>query len=612
MTAAEQRAEDKERLQDVTHVLHGEHGTGAVQRVLYAVYLLGLLAFTYGFTVARALFITSDPAWLHDRLLGPGAAVVAVAARRRAHRARARPRPPPRAGRAAAAVGRPRRRRPPRPGRHPARVVARLGHPARRRRDRLRRGARRRPVGVGHDRAGVPRRRAARRAGAGGGRRRRLARRPGRRRRAREPTRCRAPTAPVAARGLRALGPSAALRRLGLPALRAQSIRSTRLGGAVLAGDLRAARLEAATPVHRGRGLRLRSHGRLLTVVARDLLGLRRQPGLMLSGALLAAPGAAGVAWSLSDPEVPVALAVVSVAALYLGVGVWAEGLRLLGDTLGTPRLSGLGLGTEAGAHTVLPASLFVLVALPLCLAVRALVPGTPSGRRACCSGWSGSGRSCSRPSGWPPSGARPPFLAFLPDVGPMVMTLWFARSLAARARSSGAADRPRRRTSGSLGPSASGSRSRWPVLAVGSAHPAVRRGRAPGLTRPTARHRPDRGPEFGRTGVARLTLVTCASTSGPTSSARSATSAGGTSSSPSSSSSTATRWGSSGTASSSTAPRRPSTTPRRSSGSPRSTASPASRWSPSTSGWRPTPPPSGSTSSGRRCAAATPTTPTG
>ncbi len=129
-----------------------------------------------------------------------------------------------------------------------------------------------------------------------------------------------------------------------------------------------------------GAELRLRSHGRLLTVVARDLLGLRRQPGLLLSGALLAAPGAAGVAWSLSDPEVPVALAVVAVAALYLGVGVWAEGLRLLGDTLGTPRLSGLGLGTEAGAHTVLPASLFVLVSLPLAVAVRALVPGSTVG----------------------------------------------------------------------------------------------------------------------------------------------------------------------------------------------------------------------------------------
>ena len=38
--------------------------------MLYAVYLLALLAFTYGFTVARALFMTSDPGWLHDRLLG--------------------------------------------------------------------------------------------------------------------------------------------------------------------------------------------------------------------------------------------------------------------------------------------------------------------------------------------------------------------------------------------------------------------------------------------------------------------------------------------------------------------------------------------------------------
>ena len=79
LTVAEQRAQDKERLQDITHVLHGPHGTGAVQRVLYAVYLLALLAFTYGFTVARALFITTDPGWIHDRLLGPGAAGVALA-----------------------------------------------------------------------------------------------------------------------------------------------------------------------------------------------------------------------------------------------------------------------------------------------------------------------------------------------------------------------------------------------------------------------------------------------------------------------------------------------------------------------------------------------------
>ena len=180
MTAAEQRAEDKERLQDVTHVLHGEHGTGAVQRVLYAVYLLGLLAFTYGFTVARALFITSDPAWLHDRLLGPGAAVVAVLL--------------------AVALtvlvhGLGRRRGPvvpPLPWVDHV-VAGPLDRAATLREwwlvsatllvagatvfaGRPRRGA----VGVGHDRARCARRRAARRPGARGGRRRGLARRPGR------------------------------------------------------------------------------------------------------------------------------------------------------------------------------------------------------------------------------------------------------------------------------------------------------------------------------------------------------------------------------------------------------------------------------------------------
>lgn len=429
MTSAEQRAEDKERLKDVTHVLHGEHGTGAVQRVLYAVYLLGLLAFTYGFTVARALFITSDPAWLHDRLLGPGAAVVAVLlavaltvlvhglGRRRG------PVVPPLpwvdhvvagpldrsatlrewwlvsatllvAGMtvvagvlggglwASGTTG-------------PASlVVALLVGPA---------------LGVALAAAWL-----AGQVGAGGSGADALPRTDGAGR----------------ARGPRALSPSAALRRLGLTTLRAQSIRSTRLGGAVLAGDLRAARLEASTPVTRGRGLRLRSHGRLPTVVARDLLGLRRQPGLMLSGALLAAPGAAGVAWSLSDPEVPVALAVVSVAALYLGVGVWAEGLRLLGDTLGTPRLSGLGLGTEAGAHTVLPASLFVLVALPLSLGVHVLVPGTAVGVASLLLWVAGVGAFVLAAQWVAAFRGRPPFLAFLPDVGPMLMTLWFARSL--------------------------------------------------------------------------------------------------------------------------------------------------------------------------------------
>jgi hypothetical protein len=373
MTTSEQRREDTARLRDISHVLHGPHGSGAVQRVLYAVYLLALLAFTYGFTVARAVFVTSDPEWIHGRLLSPGAAVVALAlalaltalvhglGRRRG------PVVPPlpwvdhvvagpldRAatlrewwlvsatlvvagatvlagvlggGLWASGTAGP-----------SALVVALVAGPA---------------LGVVVAGAWL-----AGQVGAG------------------ESGTERVPDAVRRAR-LRPVGPTAALRRLGLPMLRAQSIRSTRLGGAVLAGDLRAARLEAATPVRRGRELRLRSRGPILTVVARDLLGLRRQPGLLLSGTLLTAPGAAGVAWSLSDPEVPAAFAVVAVVALYLGVGVWAEGLRLLGDTFGTPGLSGLGLGTEAAAHTVLPASLFMAAGLPLTLVVRALVPGS-------------------------------------------------------------------------------------------------------------------------------------------------------------------------------------------------------------------------------------------
>ena len=124
------------------------------------------------------------------------------------------------------------------------------------------------------------------------------------------------------------------------------------------------------------------------------------------------------------------ALAVVAVAALYLGVGVWAEGLRLLGDTLGTPRLSGLGQETEAGAHTVLPASLFVLVSLPLALAVRALVPGSTIGAGSLVLWVLGVGALVLGAQWVAAFRGRPPFLAFLPDVGPMVLTLWFARSL--------------------------------------------------------------------------------------------------------------------------------------------------------------------------------------
>ena len=75
-----------------------------------------------------------------------------------------------------------------------------------------------------------------------------------------------------------ALPPRAALRALALDDLRAHARRSQRLHGAVLSGDPRAARLQVASPIRRGRGLRLRPGRPLLTLVRRDLLGLRRQP----------------------------------------------------------------------------------------------------------------------------------------------------------------------------------------------------------------------------------------------------------------------------------------------------------------------------------------------
>jgi len=427
MTPAEQRREDASRLEDVRHVLHGPHGSGAVQRVLYAVYVLALLAFTYGFTVVRAVFLTSDPQWVRDRLLGPATGgvaallVLALVVLVRGLGRRRGPVVPPLPWLDVVVVGPLDRAATLREwwlvsatlllagstvvagvvggalwGSHTtgpaALLVSLVAGPA-----------------LGALAAGAW---LTGQVGAGG-----------------DASGDRSPTASARGRGLRRLSPSAALRRLDLTTLRAQSIRSTRLGGAVLAGDLRAARLETAVPVRRGRRLRLRSRGRHLTVVARDLIGVRRQPGLLLSGVLLTVPGAAGTAWSLSDPEVPPAFAVLAVAATYLGVGVWAEGLRLLGDTLGTPRLSGLSVHGEAAAHTVLPAALLLVVALPVGLGVHAAVAASTLGAAAVALWLVGSG-ALSLGGHWVAAfRGRPGFLAFLPDIGPVALTLWFARS---------------------------------------------------------------------------------------------------------------------------------------------------------------------------------------
>ncbi|MEO7061434.1 MAG: hypothetical protein ABI083_17075 [Lapillicoccus sp.] len=153
------------------------------------------------------------------------------------------------------------------------------------------------------------------------------------------------------------------LRALHLTALRTQSARAVTIGGAVLAGDLRAARLDIAAPTTHGRTVRLRAHGPVGTVVARDALGLRRSPGALVTGLVLAGLAAYGLVHSatLGTPSV---IALASLLVGYFGVGQWSEGLRLQGDNAGTPPLIGLPARTEALAHLVVPGLLYAVLTL--------------------------------------------------------------------------------------------------------------------------------------------------------------------------------------------------------------------------------------------------------
>jgi len=153
------------------------------------------------------------------------------------------------------------------------------------------------------------------------------------------------------------------LRALHHVGLRTQSARAVTVGGAVLAGDLRAARLDVAAPSTRLRHSRLRAHGPVGVVAARDALGLRRSPGAVTAGLVLTVGGSWALAHS-TTPGVPSIIAFVGIVAAYLGYGAWAEGLRLQGDNAGTPALIGLPFRDEARAHLLVPSALYAVVAL--------------------------------------------------------------------------------------------------------------------------------------------------------------------------------------------------------------------------------------------------------
>ncbi|MDO5502955.1 MAG: hypothetical protein Q4G67_07265 [Actinomycetia bacterium] len=227
-----------------------------------------------------------------------------------------------------------------------------------------------------------------------------------------------------------AWAPRRALRLLRLEDLRTQSSRGSRMGGAVLLGDLRALRLETAPPVTRGRSHRLKPGPSWAAIPRRDLLGALRQPGSLVIAAAVTVVAAATLSWSLLHPAVPVLFVLAAGLALHLGLSTAAEGLRLHGDNTGTPPLLGFSARGQAIGHLVLP----LVVCATVAKASAALVA------------WAGgaSGVSVLGIVAWvglmvllvagtvTASAFRggAPVDAFLPQTGPIMMVVWVARQL--------------------------------------------------------------------------------------------------------------------------------------------------------------------------------------
>ena len=155
-----------------------------------------------------------------------------------------------------------------------------------------------------------------------------------------------------------------ALALLDITGLQRQAASNATIGGAVLAGDLRTVRLDAARPSTHARHVRLRASGPRVVIARRDLLGLRRAPWAALYGLGLGAAGSAGLMLSLQSPQTPTVAPLVSLIVAYLGFGAWCEGLRLHADNAGTSRLLGIPYRDTALAHLTAPMSVWALSVL--------------------------------------------------------------------------------------------------------------------------------------------------------------------------------------------------------------------------------------------------------
>lgn len=153
----------------------------------------------------------------------------------------------------------------------------------------------------------------------------------------------------------------AALRLLRTVDLRAHGARGDRITGALLAGDGRAVVLGLSQAPERRRGGRLTPDPAArpgVAVARRDILGLRRNPGGLLLGLTALLIGAALLVWPITEPTAPPVLGGLGAVVIYVGTSTLSEGLRMSADHVGLPPLYGLSRRELAGMHAVTPAAL--------------------------------------------------------------------------------------------------------------------------------------------------------------------------------------------------------------------------------------------------------------
>lgn len=409
-------AEDRERLEDALHVLHGSAGTGLVRRLLYVLYLIVIFGGVYGFNLLRAALVTSDPRWLDSVASVWGVLAAGVAAAGlgllawRAGRVRGPvvPQLPFIDTVVASAIDR---------GvvlRERGLVVLIGGAGA-----GLLLGALAGGAVVGAGRGGVAVVLGAVVCGAGLGL-------------ALAWISVLGQAAASGSRRVRTLG--AALRALRLVDLREHAVRTTHIGGAVLAGDLRAARLDVAAPVTRARSVRLRSRGPWRTLIARDVLGLRRAPGRLAWGLVGVAAAYGLIAVRATTPSLPLATGMLAMVLAYFAVGALAEGVRLLADNAGTPPLLGLGFRTEALLHLVVPVAMTLAVGLPASV----LVAASDASIGIAVLAAAGMTLILAGTTLMAAFRGSPPDLSFIGEIGPMSMAYWYARPVTTAAISGG------------------------------------------------------------------------------------------------------------------------------------------------------------------------------